>query len=245
MSFYDNLEFVIVGTGRSGSGYVAQLLSALGIPTGHEGVFNPRPQRRDDLKGDCSWQALPYLQDFEGKVLLHTRHPAKFIRSMVTASPQFFLTEFHPYGRVRKQTSKWAMECLPPGVFQPTVEWAARYWLDYHAQAEPYSGYRFQIEAPDWKEITEILGRPRTQKEIDEAIEQVSKEYNKHTHDGLRIEREAVESLDIFSRLEAKAKEYGYEILESSAYAPDVGPRSSLSFPGQPSIQSGVVACPV
>lgn len=242
-TFFDNLKFIITGTGRSGSGYIAQLLSAVGIPTGHEGVFNPMRTKREDLKGDSSWQAVPYLSEFEGIVLHQTRHPAKFIRSMVTASPQFFLTPFHPYG-CQRLAAPWAKKVLPSGETHPTLEWAARYYIEWNELIEPHARYRFQIETPDWVEVCRKLKYPRTQEEIDEAIAQVPARYNKHTNDQIRLNRDAIRALDCFDRLKYKAQEYGYDLLESSAYATDVGPSGDLSGVGEEA-ESGLVVSPV
>ncbi len=48
------LDFIVVGTGRCGTGYVSHILRACGLPTGHESVFSafgiqPVPDR---LVGD-------------------------------------------------------------------------------------------------------------------------------------------------------------------------------------------------
>lgn len=51
-----NLRFVVVGTGRCGTGYLAKVLTKLGIPCGHEAIFNEEGKERaeDILAGNRS-----------------------------------------------------------------------------------------------------------------------------------------------------------------------------------------------
>lgn len=48
----------IVGTGRSGSGYISKALTACGFPTGHEEWYNPFHVHAEGLMADSSWCAL-------------------------------------------------------------------------------------------------------------------------------------------------------------------------------------------
>lgn len=51
-------KFVVTGCGRSGTGSLAQSLTAAGIPCGHEDVFTVYGQADwGDLRGDASWFA--------------------------------------------------------------------------------------------------------------------------------------------------------------------------------------------
>lgn len=54
----------IVGTGRSGSGYIAKVLTEAGFPCGHEEWYNPFGIHREGLFADSSWCALaPEFED--------------------------------------------------------------------------------------------------------------------------------------------------------------------------------------
>lgn len=214
MRIWDNLKFVVAQTGRSGSGYTALKLTKLGIPTGHEDVFNPVMTQRTDLVGDSSWMATPYLGEFSGKVIHQVRHPAKVIRSWVVASPPHFLSPFHPYGGFRAKYSPWAAEAIGPA-YHVTLEWAARHYIEWNRMIEPHAIYRFQIENPDWLEITEAIGLPCTTEGG-----AVDKEYNKHVPPGHGVKREALPKLSCFDELNSIATEYGYDLMEESAFAP-------------------------
>ena len=82
-------RFVVVGTGRSGTGYMSRLLTACGIPCGHEQVFGPAQATRakpvvwGKWEADASWLAVPRLPMLGVPVVLVTRHPLPTVRSMV------------------------------------------------------------------------------------------------------------------------------------------------------------------
>lgn len=82
-------RFVVVGTGRSGTGYMSNLLTACGIPCGHEQVFGPAQATRAEpvvwgkWEADASWLAVPRLPMLGVPVVLVTRHPLPTVRSMV------------------------------------------------------------------------------------------------------------------------------------------------------------------
>lgn len=78
-------KFVVVGTGRHGSGYIAQLLTACGIPTGHEQFYGFN-QGSGDLVGESSWMAVPHLEEIAAKgipIFHQVRHPEDTLRSML------------------------------------------------------------------------------------------------------------------------------------------------------------------
>lgn len=77
-------RFVVVGTGRCGTGYTARVLTEGGIPCGHEQIYHTnRVTRSWRLKGDASWLAVPHLSEYHGLVLHQVRHPISVIRSFV------------------------------------------------------------------------------------------------------------------------------------------------------------------
>lgn len=76
------MKFVIAGTGRNGSTYIAEVLSAAGVPCGHEAVFSPLGVREPDgLLGDSSWAATPHLESTDLTVYHQVRHPLKVLAS--------------------------------------------------------------------------------------------------------------------------------------------------------------------
>lgn len=79
--------FVVTGCGRSGTGYVAALLSAAGRSCGHEAIFRPDtewvPTTFRAPAGDASWLAAPFVLRLpRGSVVVHlVRDPLEVVRS--------------------------------------------------------------------------------------------------------------------------------------------------------------------
>jgi hypothetical protein len=88
------MRLIIAGTGRSGSGYMFKLFNSLGVPCGHEEVYNVLGYRgwesnwdgakwrkfenfsyplEDEFQADSTWCVVPYLEemDKEDTILYH------------------------------------------------------------------------------------------------------------------------------------------------------------------------------
>jgi hypothetical protein len=86
-----SLDFVITGCPRSGTRYLARVLTALGYDCDHEACFNPwqvvlsadRPETR--IWGDSSWMAVPFLEELpaETDVIHIVREPVRTMNSML------------------------------------------------------------------------------------------------------------------------------------------------------------------
>jgi hypothetical protein len=76
---------IVVGTGRSGTGYVHKVLCEAGVHCGHEQVFTPNGAVNPaPLEMDSSWMAVPYLSAHPGTpVILVHRHPLAVISSFL------------------------------------------------------------------------------------------------------------------------------------------------------------------
>lgn len=83
------LRFVVVGTGRSATQYASRLFKKLGIRCGHENVFTRHGlmDPRENIIGDSSWGAAPFLDEFHGVVLHQVRHPLSVFNSMMGSPP--------------------------------------------------------------------------------------------------------------------------------------------------------------
>ena len=101
-----NIQYIVVGTGRCGTLYTANLLTSLGIPCGHEAIFTPKGPDYEVLAGnkepissdvskaenlsndkmlmaDASYMAAPFLGLFDAQVIHIVRNPKDVIRSFV------------------------------------------------------------------------------------------------------------------------------------------------------------------
>jgi len=91
------MKYLVVGTGRSGTGFMSKLLTLNGIHCGHEKVLRARHHPVDyaesiastHLMGESSWLPAPHLDDIKTNIAPHlqviqiTRHPVKVIKSFV------------------------------------------------------------------------------------------------------------------------------------------------------------------
>lgn len=91
------IDFVITGTGRSGTMWAAKALTAAGLPCTHEYVCSSWTDTYGDnlawqstprgLLGESSWQAAPFVEEMRAagvKVIHLVRHPLEVASSMVT-----------------------------------------------------------------------------------------------------------------------------------------------------------------
>lgn len=112
----NNLKFIVTGTGRCGTVYAAKLLTELGIPCGHESIFNENGINKEpklsycsthsilenkkleswvdtnQIIADSSYLAVPFLQNSEIKniPIIHIiRNPLKVISSFVQSLNYF------------------------------------------------------------------------------------------------------------------------------------------------------------
>lgn len=82
-------RLVVTGTGRCGTRYASHVLSAAGVPCGHEDVFTFRVANQGHrpkwggLAADSSWLAVPFLPRLGARVVLLVRHPLDVVRSML------------------------------------------------------------------------------------------------------------------------------------------------------------------
>lgn len=165
---------IITGCGRSGTGFIAEVMNRLGLPCGHERAVRPDGFKGwGDLVGDVSWFAPPYLHQMPADtVILHqVRHPRRVIESWyrlglfgdrpwrtVYANPRRTASyvlhprklpvryaDYHEHRRVVRENSN---------VFQEDDELLRcfRYWLEWNLLAEeraletrlPYLRYRVE-----------------------------------------------------------------------------------------------------
>lgn len=75
-------RFVITGSGRCGTKWTSEALTAAGVPTGHELVFGPevRPWN-PEVPGEVSWMASARMDLVDVPVALLVRHPMDVVRS--------------------------------------------------------------------------------------------------------------------------------------------------------------------
>lgn len=233
-----SLRFVVTGTGRSGTGYIAQLLRAAGLRCGHEDWFTwvpgvrdhqtiPRTslrmrlrgpmsrlreewrRRRQRLDGDASWMAVPSLMRFKGMVFLQLRHPLAVISSLV--SHRFF-SDPSRYG-------VWLR--FAHAHFQGTgddVLDAMRWWVQWNAWADPHADLTYHLEELDVPLLTDMLdmlGLEDPESRARHSLATVPVTVNSAQSRGVTVRRLSWDDLPSGAakqRLREAAASYGYSL---------------------------------
>jgi hypothetical protein len=213
-------RFLVTGAGRSGTGYTAKVLTALGCRTGHEEIFGPALLTGDDeivwpseVPGDSSWLGAPYLDALpRGTLVLHqVREPVANARSSLRI--RFFSTP----GPYRSFAEKHA----PALLLGSEPERCLRYWLEWNRMAErahdlpDLEYFRYRLEDIDAELVAGIcarIGLAATPARIAEVLAQLPRDYNtrgakQHDEDWRWSELPPGETKRAVARLAAS---YGY-----------------------------------
>lgn len=176
------LSFVVTGCSRSGTTYMARLLSAVGYECGHERVFNIfRVRDADDeagvrlalaepkRPGDSSFLAAPFLQQLpRGALVLHQlREPLEVIRSHMGIRffadphrPSMYLADNHEdfLDVIRRH--------CPSVLRQPSeIERCMDFWVRWNRLAQRAEGLpsvrylRYRLEDVDARLLQTIVAR--------------------------------------------------------------------------------------
>lgn len=130
-------DYLVVGTGRSGSGSIASSLSAANLACGHESVFTPWGQcNRIGLKGDSSWMAVPFLETFPGRIFHVVRDPRLTAQSFLDI--QFFDS------RTDSAFTRFARRHVP--LQNNPIDEAFRWYLEWNRRAEAFAHSRFRLD---------------------------------------------------------------------------------------------------
>lgn len=204
--------FVIVGTGRCGTGFTSEYLTRIGVTCSHEGYYTPEgpklrnPDRLFLAKGDASWLAVPYLDGSKLPVLHQVRHPRSVIRSLFKIG--FFDPALH--------SRHGAFIAFAERYFQPSsdpLESCVRWYLEWNERCEKVSQFRFRVEdfEADLPEILRRIGYPRVTKRAAVSLSKNSKR-NEIGGDLDQGFDQALAAHPLFPRLSQLAERYGYSL---------------------------------
>ena len=182
MKTWRDLRFVVIGTGRCGTGYVSQLLQHCGIPTGHEAVFNPFRDGYvalpdDEIVGECSYMALPYLEPygFPDTVVVHlVRDPLAVIRSMVGIKYPVADTEYDTFARNHLPR----IAALRHRPLTSAIFW----YMNWNLRCEKVASYRVRVEELTTlervRDLLEVLRVDVTDEQVLDALKNTPTDYN-------------------------------------------------------------------
>lgn len=136
-----SLRLVVCGANRSGTKYVAQLLSEAGLPCGHERVFATHGVVDWGASTvDSSGFAIPYLGSLHrSTTVAHVvRHPLRWAQSYRTKQVALSLAQRYlsfDYWYARRAVG---IDAASLGI-----------WVDWNLQIEAYAEWRFRVEDAD------------------------------------------------------------------------------------------------
>ncbi len=153
----DHVKFVVTGLPRSGTRFMATVLSQAHLSCGHEAIFDvPSPNWETGLlhvfdfnlrrfQGDASWMAVPYLNQLAPQVsVLHqVRNPVHVIRSLMGIG-FFARTGMHPL-RGYCDFALQHLVCLPDDMLEKCMA----FWCQWNQRIEHHNHdryYRYRVE---------------------------------------------------------------------------------------------------
>lgn len=163
----DGLELLVVGSGRSGTGYVARTLTAAGFPCSHEGRWSPAGVV-DPRPAESSWLAVPHLDEVpdEVPVVLVWRDPVAVVRSFVGL--RFWSTP----SRYRSAALGWQPDLAELDEVSASLEW----WSRTNLRALGSATVVVNVDAPQWWKIAAVA--PVTAAALEAAAGEVGTNVN-------------------------------------------------------------------
>lgn len=197
-------RFTIIGSGRSGTGYMAKLMQVNGLRCGHEGYYNPihfdGGSQDESLDGDSSWLALPYLeQDPHGVVIHVTRDPVAVVKSLL--SIRFFHpeTEQAPFPRfIQKHSSIFD--------YHDPVKRSVEFWVEWNSRCREIAHRTMRIEKLDYPGLSFVLNHRITPRGLSNRINHEPASL----HAGRQTDPTSTE--EIIDLLAGRQKPFGYSV---------------------------------
>jgi len=206
------IQFVVTGTPRSGTTYVARVLRKIGFDCHHERRFTPwevvmDAYRLDDVPwGDSSWLAAPFLPMLpaDTKVFHVLRDPLKTINSIIGTGQIDWPHDYRTF--IAKHC--WNDEDYWPA---DVAADAQTFWLRWNLMIERSGRVhrRFRVEdlPAVLPEIASTLGRTDVSEQLVAQALAVPADVNTRPHEAsVRLTR-----ADLTAECVEMARRYGYE----------------------------------
>lgn len=225
-------RFVITGCGRSGTTYIAQLLSQLGCHCTHEKLFDGRQPSRlkvwlarmglqslpwpDSICGEAAWEVAPLLPLLPDNIQVfhQVRHPLEYIRSRQKKGWVHgrFRGRYLPHLPRHRRSTFAAMSLAGQ------ADLLARFWIDWNALVErrvgnkPYLRYRIEdFGLQQLLEMLDLIDFPYEAEQVSEVFASLPTNINTR---GEKREDITLDLLPDSTRqdLERAAARYGYTL---------------------------------
>lgn len=201
----------VIGTGRSGTGFMAAVLKHAGLDAGHELYWHAHGGKQgSQLDVDVSWLALPAVEGhswngpWTGPTLHVVRHPVDTARSLLATG--LFSADFarNPYAMHAR------MHCARAGML---ADWnplhaAVEFWCDWNARCAAVADATVRLEdagAPEWcVAVADVLGMGLDAEAVAKAVADTPRDTN------TRGPVPEVDPLEVWGLIGRRAHAYGY-----------------------------------
>ncbi len=153
-----SLDFVITGCPRSGTRYLARILTALGYDCDHEACFNPwrvvlaedRPETC--IWGDSSWMAVPFLETLPPEtVVIHlVRDPLRTINSILGTGQLDWPNDYRSF----LASHVWGDDLYWPSDVR---EAAQNFWVNWNERIDGTGRVQIRMQVERARESLEVL----------------------------------------------------------------------------------------
>ncbi len=201
------MSFIILSTGRAGSGYISKLLTEAGIPTGHEVSYNLSGYRGKEFEGESSWLALPYVEEGiyppDCTFYHQVRNPLYVIGSLINGEMQKY-----------KEYLDFQEQYLPRNDDEDYLEYCARFVYEWNNRIEKITSIRWRVEDVDMNTLQTIAFSSGLKLDRDKAtiaLLGVSKKTNKHPNTKM-VKLKDISDPVLRANLKDQAERYGYNL---------------------------------
>lgn len=179
-------DLLVLSAGRSGSGYIATVLTRAGLPCGHEAHYNLTGLHESDHRAESSWLALPRVEDghFDGPVVHQVRHPLSVLSSL--ANGILLRTREQPYRRFREAHTSIP---APPYTAPPSdwLTWFADHLLEWNERCQQQvadrGGFTYRVERLTTEDVLgmfELAGVTPDPRKVARAVRGTPNRINQH-----------------------------------------------------------------
>jgi len=210
------IDYLIIGTGRSGTGFMSELLTTNNIRCGHESVFGVPATLESykkqititNLKSESSWLSVPFIPIIKGyneniKFIHIVRNPVNVIKSWV---------ELGVFSDDNMETSPY-VQLIKEHVdlnYESSVEKSMSYYIGWIKMIEGYNLNRLIVNLEDinYDSLSKFLGK---------KIKPLNKKVNtKKEEKVIKIDNDTlindIKNSELYSELKRISKKYGYNI---------------------------------
>jgi len=202
------INYIISGTPRSGTGFMAKLFTSAGIPIGHEMFFGMpgHGYYPKNAQGDSSWMAVPFIHNFDATVIHIVRNPLDNISSLLHR-------ETFSEDRMKHSIYTFFKTIRLPILdrFEGLDKYLA-FWLYWNKEIDLVENVRVKLEdiAQDPKPMLDDMGIKYDPEKL------YSKKYNKSERatPNLTLDNFKTCNEELLGKVIRLAKAYGYELEE-------------------------------